>query len=487
MSDRISPPYFEKIAEYLRGKGVDAYLVGGYVRDLLLGRNTVDVDIAAPDAIGLAREISRVFNGTFVLLDEAHRISRVVMPWRDVEGGEFHLDLSDLRGDIEQDLAQRDFTINAMAISLKDGLEDRSRLPVIDPWGGRRDLDQRSVRALNEAVFRADALRLLRAVRLAAELGLRIDEGTEALIRRDSRLMSGVSGERVREELFRLLALPGAAGALNYMDRLSLLTTIIPELVPAKGVEQPIEHHWDVFQHCIQTVGAVEGLLGGSPWQYGGKDIIDAAPVFADCASYFRDEIGYGSSRLTLLKIAGLLHDIAKPQTRAVDETGRTRFLGHPVLGAEIAGAVLERLRCSNREMKLVTTVVKYHLRPGQLSQEGLPTRRAIYRYFRDVEGAGIDTIYLGMADFLASRGPEIDIGPWRELTGLVGYTLSHHFEVDQTRPLKLLDGNDVMRHFGLKPGPELGSLLEQVKEAQAAGEIHSREEALELVSRILS
>ncbi|MFC1962609.1 HD domain-containing protein [Chloroflexota bacterium] len=477
----------KEVAEYLSRRGVAAYLVGGYVRDLLLGRETADVDIAVHGAPEIARDIGRAFKGKFVLLDEISQVARVVIPPSGVSGPGWHLDLSPLKGDIEHNLAQRDFTINAMAVELTEGVEKGSRLAIIDPWGGQRDLGQRLLRVVKGTVFQDDALRLLRAVRLAAELGLAVDMETEVLIRRDSHLISGVSGERVREELLRLLALPGADRRLSYLDSLSLLTAIIPELAQAKGVEQPREHHWDVFQHSIETVGAVEGVLREGPWEYGGEDIINSVPVFQGSESYFHQEVARGSSRLILLKLAALLHDVAKPQTKTVEEGGRTRFLGHTGLGAEKTESILERLRFSNREVKMMTTMVKYHLRPGQMSQEGMPTRRAIYRYFRDTEGVGIDILYLSLADFLASRGPEIDSGEWREFTGLVDYVLSRQGEVEQASPPKVVDGNDLMRLFDLKPGPELGRLLEQVKEAQAAGELGNREEALEFVGKILS
>jgi poly(A) polymerase len=251
-------------------------------------------------------------------------------------------------------------------------------------------------------------------------------------------------------------------------------------------VEQPKEHHWDVFEHSIQTVAAVEAILKEGPWDFAGEEILAAVPSFPDLDGYFRQEVAHGSDRRVMLKLAALLHDNAKPQTKTLDEKkNRTRFLGHPEIGAEVAGAILERLRFSNREIKLLKTMVKYHLRPGQMSQEGMPTKRAIYRYFRDTEGVGIDTLYLSLADFMASRGPGMDLADWREHTSMIGYVLARRFEGEQRQPPRLMTGHDLME-LGVKQGPELGRLLEQVNEAQGAGEISTREEALTLANKLL-
>jgi poly(A) polymerase len=188
-----------------------------------------------------------------------------------------------------------------------------------------------------------------------------------------------------------------------------------------------------------------------------------------------------------MLKLAALFHDIAKPQTRTLDDDGRARFLGHPQEGAATAAAILERLRFSNREIQLVELLVKYHLRPTQMSHEGIPTHRAIYRYFRDTGEAGIDTMFLSLADHLATRGPDLDIGSWREHCGMTAYVLcQHQQEQPTTRPPRLIDGHDLINMFGMKPGPEIGNLLETLREAQAAGELATREEALSYAKRIL-
>jgi len=474
------------VHEHLAGKVTDAFLVGGLVRDILLGRPTADIDLAvAADARETASDLARTLNGKYVLLDEVNQVARVIV---EVEGKRWQLDFSTIAESLEQDLARRDFTVNAMAIGL-DALLGNPRSPeILDPFGGQRDLEKRTIRAVSDGAFSADPVRLLRAVRLAVELDFNIDEDTETLIWRDARLIKEVPGERVREEMLHLLAVPGGGKRLAYLDELGLLLELLPQLRVARGVEQPDIHCWDVFQHSLKTVEAVEYLLREGPWDYADERALSVVPWSEELARHFDREVNYGSTRRSLLKLAALLHDIAKPQTKTVEEGGRARFLGHASEGAEMVTPILERFRFSAREIRLVELMVKHHLRPMQMSQEGLPTRRAMYRYFRDTGDAGIDILFLNLADHLATRGTELTMKHWREHADLVRYILACHDEEEKlTLPPRLVDGHDVIDRFGIGPGPEVGEVLEAVREAQAAGEINTREEALAYIERWLA
>ena len=489
-----------RVSHFLHEEGVQAYLVGGFVRDTLLERDTADIDIAVEaDALEIARRVATAIGGKYVLLDEANGTGRVVLMGDSPSESKLELDFSTLKGDIEQDLSQRDFTIDAMAIELGEfvqkniPLEQRGKLTpgvcgLIDPFGGLDNLHQGVVRATTDTVFQSDPVRLLRAVRLAAELGFSIDRETETLIRRYCPLIATVAAERIREELLRILTIPGSGQILIYLDELGLLTAIIPELAQAKGVEQPTVHFWDVFDHSIQVVNAVDFLLGQGDWKYAGEEVLTAVPWSAELGQHFDREVSSGSTRKSLLKLAALLHDIAKPQTKVTDENGRARFLGHPVEGAPIAVAILKRLRFSTREIKLAELLVKYHLRPGQMSHDELPSRRAIYRYFRDTGEAGIDILFLSLADHLATRGPNLDLTHWQEHTQVVDYVLTRHFEEEILAvPPRIVDGHNLIETLGLSPGPRVGELLEAVREAQATGEVKDREEALAYIDHLLT
>ena len=506
-----------RISRALDIKNKQGYIVGGFIRDWLLERKTNDIDIAVSgDAVTIAREIAGEIGGKFVLLDDINEIARVVVIEDEQSRGtsrtqeshdsEWHFDFSPFTGDIENDLIRRDFTINAMALELSQfvtaskatkmnyqklaGLlaQEKSSLKLIDPFSGKDDLKDKIVRAVSEQIFEADAARLLRAVRLVAELDFTIEPDTESLIHRYSQAITEVSGERVREELLRLLTLPRSAYYLRYLDKLGLLLALIPELADSKGVEQPTTHFWDVFDHSLQTVAATEFLIRESDWEFSNEAMLSTAPWSDMIEGHLSQEVSSGSNHKVLLKLAGLFHDIAKPMTKSIDDTGRARFLGHTKQGAAMTASILERLRFSNREIRLVESLVYHHLRPAQMANEGFPSQRAIYRYFRDAGDAGIDILVLALADFLATRGPLVSMEEWEKHCQLMNYILEEH-DKQQAKilPVKLIDGHDIMDTFGLAPGSLVGRLLAVVNESHASGELSTREEALALVRRELS
>ncbi len=479
-----------KVSNFLTKQDIQSYVVGGFVRDVLLGRDTADIDIVvAADALEIAPEVATTLDGKYILLDKATRVARVVLANKEAPAtkGQWQLDFSTLKSNIEQDLAQRDFTIDAMAVDLSQLGGKHADSQLIDPFHGWDDLHQGVIRTVSDAAFQSDAARLLRAVRLAAELEFSIDKETEALIQRYSYLIASVAGERVREELLQLLAIPRTEQLLPYLDQLGLLPAMIPELAQTKGVEQPREHFWDVFDHTIQTVIAVDFLLRQGAWEYASKEALAVVPWSVVLAEHFDLEVSSGSTRRLLLKLAALLHDIAKPQAKAFDTDGRMRFLGHAQEGATIASSILERLRFSTKEVKLVEIMVRHHLRPMQMSHVELPSHKAIYRYFRDSGEAGIDILFLSLADHLATRGPQLNIAHWQKHAQIVEYVLAQRFQEESlVVPPKLVDGHDLIDIFAISPGPEIGELLEAVREAQASGELTTREEALSYIRQHL-
>ncbi len=483
-----------KLSNFLTEQDIQSYVVGGFVRDVLLGRDTADIDIAVTaDALEIAPKLATALSGKYVLLDRINRVGRVILVNKGEPStkGQWKLDFSTVKGTIEQDLAQRDFTINAIAVDLSQLGKDYADVPLIDPFNGWNDLHQGVIRTVAETAFESDAARLLRAVRLAAELSFSIDKETEALIRRQSYLIARVAGERIREELLRLLAIPQTGQLLPYLDKLGLITAMIPELAQAKGVEQPKEHFWNVFDHSLETVIAVDFLLRQGAWpknpdsneKHTSEEVLAATPWSDELAQHFALEVSSGSTRRLLLKLAALLHDVAKPQTKAIDARGRTRFLGHAKGGAVVTATILERLRFSAKEVKLVETMVRHHLRPGQMTQSELPSHRAIYRYFRDTGETGIDILFLSLADHLATRGPQLNMAQWQEHAQIVNYILTQRFEQEAlVTPPKLVDGHDLINIFGMSPGSKIGEFLEQVREAQASGELATREEAISYI-----
>ncbi len=467
----------------------DGYIAGGYIRDLLLDRRARDIDIAlAGDPSLLAQLAAEATGGRAFPLDEERGIMRVVLP----EGAAVsYLDITRLRGDIESDLAARDFTVDAMALPLA-AASRRAPQPLIDPHAGADDLRRGLVRALADGVFPADGLRLLRAVRLCAELGFFLDDTTAALVRRDAACLDPVAAERKRDELARIMATRESGGSLRQLDGLGLLERVLPEVTACRGVTQPKEHHWDVFDHLIETVVALDFMLAEEEPADGResafwRELWEQLAWLPGVREHFREELVEGRSRATLLKLAGLLHDIAKPETKAPDRTGRIRFLGHVDLGAEKAATIMQRLRFSNVETRFVATIVESHLRPGQMSNEGPPTQRAVYRFFRDTADAALDVLFLTLADHLAARGPRLLLQTWRKHVAFVSYVLGrYHLELPPAVPARLVTGEDVMNALDITPGPLVGRMLAAIEEARALGEVSTREEALDLARRLL-
>jgi poly(A) polymerase len=475
----------EEVDRFFAEENAQAYLVGGFVRDLIIGRGSKDVDLVVHgDVMHLGRRLADRLSGRFVALNEPHQLARVVVQ-RDTEA--WHLDLSPLSDSIERDIKRRDFTIDALALPVSSWSDP---LSIVDVCGGRADIESRLVRAVDEDIFRADPLRMLRALRLVAELDFKLEDCTAELILRHAHMLPGAAAERINEELCRSLATPRSSDALRRMNELGLLLALIPELTPAKDTTQPKEHYWKVLDHSLETVAAVEAMLSAKPtapeWMEPG--IADALRGDDMLMAWTAEPVGGGLRKLDVIKLAALLHDIAKPSCKTVEASGRMRFIGHGEKGSELAESVLQRLRFSRNVVNLVVKMVKHHLRPGQLSRMGVPTRRAMYRYFRDTGEVGVDTILLNLADHLASRGPTLDRDEWLRHAGTARYMMKWYFD-EQSRedsPKTMIDGHDIMRELGLAPGPEVGRLLNKVQEAQAAGEVSTREEALEYLRRQL-
>ncbi len=483
-----------------------SYVTGGFVRDSLLGRPSRDIDIVVEgDPFAIAQSVARTVGGSFVPLNEHHCVARVILRSyeqtassdRKLGHDDLTIDFTRYEGSIEDDLTRRDFTIDAIAVPtdvVGVNLSEQGTCAAaiitenaIDPLGGLQDLANRTVKAGGRDTFAHDPGRLLRAVRLARELSFSIETTTESLIRSNADLISRVAPERTREEFIRLLNLPLAADSVRYLDYLGLLMRIIPELETSRDVEQPTCHFWDVLEHSIQTVATFEFIAGQSDWRYGNDEVIECLPGEPAFQTYISGAVSSTASRSVLIKIGCLLHDIGKPHTKELDDSGRARFLGHSREGASLSRSILQRLRFSNHEIEYIETLVYNHLRPAQMSTEGPPTARAVYRFFRDTGDAGLGVLYLAMADYLACRGPLFMMSEWRNVCSLISYILQEHRRQEiAIAPTRLIDGRELMQELGIQPGPVVGRLLEAIREAQAAGLVGTREEALELSRRTI-
>jgi poly(A) polymerase len=447
--------------------GETAWLVGGAVRDTLLGRREVtDADVAVRgDAREAARALAARTGGSPFPLSDAYGAWRVVARDRS-----WHVDVAPLQGDsIEEDLAHRDFTMNAMAEPLAGGER-------IDPHGGESDLRERRVRMVSEAALESDPLRCLRAARLACQLAFEVDPGTVAAVRVRAGGLREVAGERVFSELRLLLDSEDPVRGLRTMEALGVTAVVLPELDALAGVEQNVFHHLDVLEHTYVVLAAAVDL--------------ERDPTAAGLARHGRalrellarplaDEITRGGG----LRWAALLHDIAKPPTRQQHPDGRVTFVGHDALGADMAAAILRRLRASQRLAGYVSTLTRHHLSIGFLVHARPLGARAAWRFLEATRPYGADVVALTVADRLATRGRNAEPAIAAHLE--VAADMLDHVLADAPRP-PLVRGDELARALGRRPGPWLGPLLAQLEEDRYAGELGSAAEAVERARSLL-
>ncbi len=437
----------------------EAWLVGGAVRDRLLGRATDDVDVALDgDPREAARTIARATGGT------AFELSGAFGAWRVVgRGHSWHVDLVTLQGDIDADLANRDFTINAMAEPLQGG-------ELLDPHGGRADLEARRVRMVAPTAFADDPLRTLRAVRLVVELDLELDPATAAAVAAHARWIESVATERVFGELKRIVTAPAARRGIELMSAHGLTEAVLPELAALRGVEQNEFHHADVYGHTLEVLDAVAALESNRAF-LGDR----AADLLAEPLA---DEL----TRAGAMRFAALLHDAAKPLTRDVQADGRVTFIGHDRAGAELAGDALRRLRASQRTIDYVAALTLHHLRLGFLVHERPLDRRTVWRYLVATAPWTADVTIFTVADRLATRGRNAEeaIAAHVELA-------RDMLAVEPAPAEPLIRGDHLARELGIAPGPRLGELLAQLEEDRFAGAISTCEEAIARARSLLS
>jgi poly(A) polymerase len=442
----------------------NAHIVGGTVRDLLLGQKPVDYDIGVsgnPEEV--AGKIARETGGRLVLMGKpGKRVYRVVTP-------ALVFDITVFRGaTIESDLIWRDFTINAMAYNLSTGR-------LADPLNGRRELAAKQIRLVSETAFRDDPIRLLRAYRMAASLGFTIEAETERLITRDAGLIQHTAGERLRDELLKILGSSNSQRPLMDMRRSGLLFSVLPALAPLCDCEQNRHHSHDVFTHTMAALAALEKLIA---------DPFSLFPV-----SIPPNALALEIRETRLLKLALLLHDISKPACQSRDAKGDIHFHGHEAAGAEAAGEICERLRFSVKEREFVSGIIFLHSRPlhlYRLDQRGELRPNAVTRFFL---AGGEKTPYLllhACADMLGKGAAAGNPASFIHFLGTLWERYFSNFIVKKAVP-PLLTGWDLIRVFGLTPSPRFADILQRIEEARLSEDRMDRKMALALVEQFLS
>lgn len=489
------PPLLEKIIDVLP-PDAEVYLVGGAMRDLLTNRLSPDFDFAVPSkGISLARTVANALKADFMVLDNERDTGRVVI----IEGDAYtYLDFSAYRGPtLEADLRDRDFTINAIALNLRD-------MTISDPLNGASDIRAKLIRACSPNSFVNDPVRILRAVRQAAAFGFSIDKSTREWMKQAAEKIGSVSIERLRDEIFKMLGGPKASASIRALEMLGVLKYLMPELLKMKGVTQSNPHIHDVWTHTLAVVDQLDNLLTSSlrldfdpektSDMFMGLVSLKIGRYREQIAKHFANPLNPNRSHRSLLFLAALYHDVCKPDTKTIDETGRIRFFDHDLKGAEVVAERAQTFNLSNDEVERLRTIVRHHMRfhffADRLERENQPpSRKAVYRFFRDSGAAGIDLILLALADVRGTKGNELSQETWTAYLDIARILLENYWERPEevVNPPRLLDGNDLMKELNLKPGKVVGQLLELIRENQAAGKITDREQALALAREELA
>ncbi|MFL5845764.1 MAG: HD domain-containing protein [Solirubrobacteraceae bacterium] len=448
--------------------GETAWLVGGAPRDRRLGRPITDLDLVVDgDVRAAAKRLARAADGPMFELSEEFGAWRVIAGDRSWEA-----DLSPLRGgSLEADLALRDFAANAIAEPL-DGGEP------VDPHGGAADIAARTLRMVAPGAFDEDPLRVVRAARLAAELDFTVDPATAAAARERAPRAAGVAQERVFAELRRLVGSEHALRGLALLDEVGATAAVLPELAALRDLEQTRYHHLDAHGHTLEVLERTIELERDPVALFGAEVGERVADLLAEPLA---DELTRGGA----LRWGALLHDAAKPQTQVALPTGGFGFPGHDSAGADLAREVLGRLRASERLRAHVAALTRHHLRLGFLVHQRPLGPRDVYGYLSKTGDVAVDVSLLSVADRLATRGRKAEEAIAKHMD-LARELLPQAFDWHAGgRPTPLVRGDELAAALGIAPGPEIGRLLEALREAQFAGEVATREEALALAHRL--
>ena len=432
----------------------EGYLVGGAVRDFLMGKTTVDRDIAIVDAERFEKKI----DGTFIVLDEVNKIFRVVL-----EDKTNFLDISELQGgSIEEDLLRRDFTINAIAYDLK-------KEEFIDVTGGLNDLKNGVLRHIKSENFEDDPLRVLRAFRFTSVTGFEMAEELKLAINNYKHLLLNPSHERIMYELLKLFGGKYTSKTLLLMDEFGILEELFPTVKEMKKVPPNTHHHLDLFHHVVETVRNIEELYENAP----------------DKVKEHLNQTDFGGfPRINHLKLAGFLHDIGKFSTWTIEESGRHRFIKHDDVGSKMCVPFLRELKFSKKQIEYISSMIKNHIYPSNVVAAPELNEKVMMRYLRKMEDNVIDNIILAKADRLSARGEAITEEMVSENLNGLDKLLNFYLEKrDSMQPLpKLLTGFEVMEIKGIKQSPELGQIMKALLEAQMNGDVNTKDEAIEYV-----
>jgi len=446
-------PLIEKVHDALPNQEI--HLVGGAVRDMLRNRVSHDLDFAVPsNGISLARKVANALHADFMILDEDRDTGRVIVIEED--SSRTYLDFATYRGgeSLEADLRARDFTINAIAYNIHDE-------SIIDPLNGATDLRGKLIRACSPTSLQDDPIRILRAVRQAAAFEFKIDPETRKSMKQAASLLPSVS---TRDELFKILEGPRPDASMRALEMLGIFPHMMPELSAMKGCTQSEPHIYDVWEHTLSVLRHLEGILSALRVGYSADETNDMFTGLLTLrlgryreqfAEHFNESLNTDRSVRSVLFFSALYHDVCKPDTRSVEESGRIRFFNHEEQGAVVATKRGRDFNLTNDEIDRIKKIIKHHMRFHSFTSrlrdnKEEPTRKAIYRYFRDAGEAGVDLVLLGLADLRGTQDHTLIQETWVTALDVARTLLENYFEKreETVAPPRLLDGNDLMKEL---------------------------------------
>ena len=443
----------DRVIQLIKSCDEDIYLVGGVVRDFLLGKNTFDKDIIVKSAEEFASRFANDNDGTFIELDKENKIYRVVLSDK-----VNYIDVTEA-DDIEQDLKRRDFTINSIAVNLKND-------EIIDVTGGRLDLERGIIRSISEDNLVDDPLRILRGYRFAATLGFEIESETQRQIDKHLDLILEPARERITYEIMKLFDGKYTASVLLKADK--LIEKIYPVFADVKKVPKNTHHHLDLYEHSVETVNQIQLL-------YETADSVIREHL---------EKIDFGGfSRLAHLKLASFFHDIGKFSTWTI-EGERHRFIKHDDVGSKMAKEILKQNKFSKKQIEYIANMIKNHIYPSQVVSSENVTEKIYMRYIRKMGDNVIDNILLAKADRLSARGPAITEAIVKENIDNLDKLLDYYIAIkDSLKPLpKLLSGDEIMELKNIPQSPKLGEIITALKNEQLEGNIVSKDDAINFV-----
>lgn len=457
----LNDEYIKLIKPFV--KNFDCFLVGGFIRDLYFGDVSHDRDLIVKSEFAekIAKNIANNTNSHFIVLDEKNKIYRVVMPDK-----VNYFDISAmLENDLRKDINRRDLTINAIVYDINsEKFIDNNELPF-------KDLQNKILRTFDLKNFLDDPLRMLRVYRFAAKYNFDIDEQITNFIKSNYKNINKSAKERVNTELLKLFEGKHAHFALLKMDETGLLTEIFPVMNEVKIIPPNTHHHLDLFHHLIETVNQIEKNYNDLDKK--SKDLLD--------------NVEFGNfSRRALLKLAGFLHDIGKPDTWSIDEqTGRHRFIKHDDVGSKKVVPILKELKFSKKQISYVQSMIKYHIYPSALVWQETVGSKARLKFYRKMYPYFVDIIVLAMSDRLSALGKDVTYEMVIKNLSDLSILLQECFDYGETqaKPKPFLSGSEVMELTKIPQSKELGDIVKKLYQMQLDGEILTKDEAISFLT----